>query len=170
MDSKNLNIRWGQATGKIESNCGLWYRADIWIVRRGTGIVEATTGIHSSFVVNFAKVRYVILWSPCVWCEIITEAIHSESFQEFPYSDKPIVLVFLKPVEKQFPTIINCHTHSNISTQLHPTTLHHPELLQRKIWLPWLVVWVHLVNQIKKLRYEMGTRNRENWDIRFFSG
>ena len=94
---------------------------------------EETTGIHSAFVINVVKVRYVLFRHPCVCCEIMIEAINSDLFQELPDADKLVVVVPLNPIAKQFPTIINNHHHSNSSTQPYPTTLRHPELLKCKI-------------------------------------
>ena len=86
-------------------------------MRIRTGIVEDVTGIHSAFVINFIKGRYVIFWRPCVCCEIITEAIHIELFQEFTDPDKLVVVVPLNPVSKQFPKNSNRHPHRNSSTK-----------------------------------------------------
>ena len=87
------------------------------------------------FFINIIKGRYVIFWRPCVYGEIIIEAINRDSFQESPDSDKLVVVVPLNPTDKKFPKISNCHTHSNSSTQPQPNTLCHPELLQYNIQL-----------------------------------
>ena len=133
-----------------------WYRADIWTTRRRTGIFEFPTGRHSVFIINVIKLRYVLCRFPCVSCEIITESIHSKSFRDFPDSDKLVVVVPPNPIAKQFPSICNCRPRSNSSTQLYPTALRHPELLQLKIILPWLVLWVQLVNWTKNLAMRRG--------------
>ena len=157
-------------SSSISSDRDIRYHADIWIEGIRTGKVEAPTGRHSSFIINVNKGRYVLCQRPYFCCERITEAIHSKSFQELPDDDKLVIVIPLNPTAKFFPRIINRHTHSNSSTQLYPTTLRHLELIQRRIWLLWLVVWFHLINQTKKLRHEMRTRNRANRDIRTFSG
>ena len=96
-------------------------------------MVEYPTGRHSYFVINIIKVSYVLRRRPCVCFERITEAIHSDLFQEFPDANKLFAVVPFNPIAKQFTTIINIHTHINISTQPYPTTFLHPELLQLKI-------------------------------------
>ena len=148
------------------SNSDIRYCDDLWIERIINGVVEYMTGIHSVFVINVIKGRYVIFLSSYVCCEIIIEAVNSDSFRESPDSNKLLLVVPLNPIAKTFPTIINRHPHSNISTKPYPTTLCHPELLKNNIRLKWLVVWVHFINRIKTLRHEKRMINRANWDIR----
>ena len=161
-----LRIRMFNSSSLSSRNQDIQHLADIWIARRRTGMFEAPIGIQSAFFINAIKGRYVLCRNLCVCCEIIIKAISSDLFQQFPDADKLFVVVPLKPIVKQFPTISNCHTRSNGSTQPYPDTLRYPELLQRKIWLTGLVVWVHLINRTKKLRHEKDTSNRANWDIR----
>ena len=126
---------------------------------RRTGIAESTACMHSDFFINFIKGRYVIFWSNCVYCEIIIESINSDSFQDFPDADKIVVVAPPNPIAKQFPTIINCHPHSNNSIQPQPTTLSHPEL--RSDWRDFLYESTSLTEP-KKLYMKMG---RAIWRI-----
>ena len=154
------------SSSRRSSDCDIRYRADIWTARRRTGIVESPIGIHSAFIINVIKGRYVLLRHPSVCCKSIIEAISCNSFRELPDADKIVVVVPLNPIAKQFPTISNHHPNRNISTQPYPTALIHTGLLQCKTKLAWLVVWFHLIPRTIKIRHEKGTSNRENWDIR----
>ena len=101
-----LWIRMANISSWSSSSRDIQYRADLWITRRITGIVESPTGRHSAFVINFIKWRYLIYRNPCVCFEIIIEAISSNSFEEFPNADKLVMVVPLKPIAKQFPKLV----------------------------------------------------------------
>ena len=76
-----LQSRMSNSSSRSSINRDIRYCADIWIVRRRTGIVEALTGRHIAFVINVIKGSYVLFWRLCVCCESIIEAISSDVFR-----------------------------------------------------------------------------------------
>ena len=45
-----LRIRTTNISNWSSSDRDIWYRADLWIARKRTGIFESPTGIHSAFI------------------------------------------------------------------------------------------------------------------------
>ena len=67
-------------------------------------------------VIDIIKERYIFSRNPTVNCKMIIEAIKSKSSQEFSDTDNFSIFVSLYPIIKQFPVILNSHSHSNYHT------------------------------------------------------
>ena len=81
-----------------------------------TGKMKCTSSRNCISIIDLIKGRCVLCSGPSIRWKRIVEAILSKSFRELSDNDQFVIVVSLNPITKQFPTMINSHSHSNCCT------------------------------------------------------
>ena len=101
---------WGTVeshVGNSDDSCG---------GRNTTRKLKCTEGRKCISIIDIIRGRYVLCCGPSIRWEVIVEAILSKLFRELSDTDQFVIVVSLKPITKQFPTISNSHSHSKCRT------------------------------------------------------
>ena len=108
----------------LRSNIYWWITVLIYVVNSAghcggintNGKMNSTSSRIYLSIIDLIKVGYVIFQVPNIRWNIIVESILRKSFQELSDRYQFVMAVSIKPIIKQFPKIVNSHSHINCCT------------------------------------------------------